>query len=71
MSKGRQRERRRAAVPRTFAFNRVLSVDTFKVEFMNKTQYVLNMADHGSNLQICAFLRDQTALEAWRVLYES
>ena len=55
VSKGKQRERRRAAILRTFAFNRVVSVDTFKVEFLG-THYVLNIVDHGSNLQICALL---------------
>jgi len=57
-------------MPRTFAFNRVLSVDAFKVEFLG-THHVLNMVDHGSNLQVCALLQGQTALEAWRVFYES
>lgn len=44
--------RRRAHCPRSFAFNRVVSIDVFYIKFQQKSIPILNMVCTGSNYQI-------------------
>ena len=55
------------AMPRSFIFNRVLGVDTIKVNFNGSLVAFLNLVDHGTNLQQVVYLgRDFTAAAAWK-----
>ena len=50
--KNRPDNRRRAHCPRSFAFNRVLSIDVLFVKFQQKSVPILNMVCTGSNYQV-------------------
>ena len=51
-------ERRHAAVPRTFSFNRIIGLDYFFLSFMNKTFAFLNAVCHGTNFQQVGLLKE-------------
>ena len=65
-ARGRIRHRRKAALPRTFRFNHIVAVDSFKIDCMGEARHFLNIVDHSSNLQVVMALRDQSAKTAWR-----
>ena len=44
--------RRRATCPRTFSFNKVLSIDVFFVSFKGSSEPILNIVCHGTNYQL-------------------
>lgn len=50
-------ERRHAAVPRTFAFNRIVGVDYFYIAYQGRTHAFLNVVCHGTNLQQVGWLK--------------
>ena len=50
--KNRPDNRRRAHCPRSFAFNRVVSIDVLYIKFQQKSIPILNMVCTGSNYQI-------------------
>ncbi len=50
--KSRPDNRRRAHCPRSFAFNRVVSIDVLYIKFQQKSIPILNMVCTGSNYQI-------------------
>ena len=50
--KNRPDNRRRAHCPRSFTFNRVLSIDVLYVNFQQKSVPILNMVCTGSNYQV-------------------
>ena len=52
------KSRRKAALPPTYIFNKVVGIDIFYLNFLNKQIPVLNMVDHGSNFQVLAIVRD-------------
>ena len=51
-------DRKKATLPRTFAFNRILGLDYFFIPFQGKTLAFLNVICHGTNLQQVARLVD-------------
>ena len=51
-------ERRKAAVPITFAFNRILGIDYFFLNLNGKTHAFLNIVCQGTNYQQIGWLRD-------------
>ena len=53
------KSRRKAAIPPTYAFNRVVGVDLFYINFERKVVPFLNVVDHGTGFQMCAMIRDQ------------
>eukprot|EP00971_Amphidinium_carterae_P290234 5762779-Amphidinium_carterae.3 len=72
LSGARQQLRRKVAFPRTFQFGKLVGLDTFYIELktqaadgtLQSTKHpVLNMVDHGSNLQHCQVLTRATAQE--------
>ena len=61
---------RRAALPRTFALNRIIAVDLFFVAFQSRQIPFLNVVDHGTNFQLVAalpFSEGPTAAATWAV----
>ena len=50
--KNRPDNRRRAHCPRSFAFNRVVSIDVLYIKFQQKSIPILNMVCTGSNYQV-------------------
>jgi len=63
----RARSSRRVAMPRSYSFNRVVGVDTFKVNFFGHQVNFVNVVCHGTNLQQVVYLgREYTADAAWR-----
>ena len=68
--------RRKAAFPRTFSFNRIVSVDYFFVAFQGRTQAFLNIICHGTNYQQVAWLSDYTSgpppsRSTWKLLFDT
>ena len=63
-----QENHRRVALPRTFRFNHIVGVDLFFLRYNNVAHPVLNVVDHGSNLQVCARLPDAKAATVWNAL---
>ena len=53
------KSRRKAAIPPTYAFNKVVGVDLFYINFERKIVPFLNVVDHGTGFQMCAMVRDQ------------
>ena len=51
-SNSRPRARRRAAMPRTYQFNRIVGADTFKVTLAGVIHNFLNSVCHGTNYQM-------------------
>ena len=62
----RPKWRRRAAMPRTYHFNRLVAVDLFYIGFHGNSVPVLNILDHGTGYQLCELLPGQSAAQAWR-----
>ena len=67
-------ERRLAAVPRTFAFNRIVALDYFFLSFSNRTYAFLNAVCHGTNYQQVGLLRSYdggvpSSVETWRLFH--
>eukprot|EP00971_Amphidinium_carterae_P305882 6078702-Amphidinium_carterae.1 len=80
LSGARQQLRRKVAFPRTFQFGKLVGIDTFYIELkspgtdglMHSTRHpVLNMVDHGTNLQHCQVLPRATATEAAQAFREA
>ena len=68
-------EARKAAFPRTFAFNRFLGVDCFFIPFLGKTVGFLNDVCLGTNLQVIGRLRgfeagSPSSSMTWKVFQE-
>ena len=68
--------RRKAAFPRTFSFNRIVSVDYFFISFQGKTQAFLNIICHGTNYQQVAWLSEYTSGPphsklTWKLFFET
>ena len=68
-------ERKRATMPRTFSFNRILGIDYFFIPFQGKTLAYLNTICHGTNLQQVGRLKDYehgspSSLATWRLFSE-
>ncbi|CAE7837485.1 unnamed protein product, partial [Symbiodinium necroappetens] len=67
--------RRKAQCPRTFAFNRVLSVDVFYVSFRGSSVPVLNMVCHGTGYRIAQRIEGTsgtpTASATWKAFVNS
>lgn len=53
------KSRRKAAVPPTYAFNKVVGIDLFYITYERKQVPFLNCVDHGTGFQMCAMIRDQ------------
>eukprot|EP00971_Amphidinium_carterae_P186926 3710393-Amphidinium_carterae.3 len=70
-SGARQHLRRKAALPRTFQFNKLIGMDTFGVRVYTRSgtndvaqeYHVLNIVCHGSSYQACAVLPRLSAAE--------
>ena len=60
MKQRKEIRRRRAAIPRTFEFNRIVGADVFYIHWGGKQQPFLNLVDHGSNWQSVALVRPST-----------
>ncbi|CAK9063078.1 unnamed protein product [Durusdinium trenchii] len=58
MRQRRPIERRHAALPRTFMFNRIVGVDFLYLSFENRTQAFLNVICQGTNYQQVAHLKN-------------
>jgi len=71
----RPRSRRRAAVPRTYQFNKILGADTFKITMNGVVYNYLNLVCHGTNFQLVVPVgpegRDHSALEVWKAYKRS
>ena len=68
-------ERRKAALPRTFSFNRLIGVDFFYLNFGGKTHAFLNIVCQGTNFQQVGWLKDYDAgppssQETWKLFQE-
>ena len=67
--------RRKAQCPRTFAFNRVLSVDVFYVPFKGSSVPVLNMVCHGTGYHVAQRIEgtsgNPTASATWKAFVNS
>ena len=71
----RPKERRKAALPRTFSFNRLIGVDFFYLNFGGKTHAFLNIVCQGTNFQQVGWLKDYDAgppssQETWKLFQE-
>ena len=55
--KNKPSNRRRAHCPRSFSFNKVLSIDVFYVKFMSLNVPILNMVCNGTNYHVVQRLR--------------
>ena len=69
-------ERRKAALPRTFAFNRHVGVDVFYISWGGVTHAYLNMICHGTNFQQVTWIRGCEAGTppsklAWQVFHQT
>ena len=67
--------RRKAQCPRTFAFNKVLSVDVFYVQFKDSNVAVLNMVCHGTGYHVTQRIEgtngSPTAAATWKAFVSS
>eukprot|EP00971_Amphidinium_carterae_P289001 5738574-Amphidinium_carterae.2 len=79
LSGARQQLRRKISFPRTFQFGKLVGLDTFYIDLCSTSSDgtrqtvrhpVLNMVDHGTNLQQCQVMSRATALEASRAFRE-
>ncbi len=61
MQQARPVARRKAAYPRTFSFNKIVSVDYFFVNHQGQTLAFLNMICHGTNYQQVVWLEAYSA----------
>eukprot|EP00959_Pyramimonas_sp_CCMP1952_P391609 8206525-Pyramimonas_sp.AAC.1 len=62
---GRKGWRRRACLPRTYRFNKLVAADLCYINALVESLPILNLIDHGSNLQVCVLLKAATAAEVW------
>ena len=64
--------RRRAQCPRTFSFNKILSIDVFFIPFRNHLEPILNVVCHGTNYQLAQRIESTSgapsAHATWRAL---
>ena len=79
----RQREvqRRVAAFPRTFTFNRIVAVDTFYVPWQGTSVPIMNIVDHGTHYQVAVPIKEldgsphrggtPRSEEAWRAFCDA
>eukprot|EP00439_Symbiodinium_sp_Y106_P022367 s729_g2.t1 len=79
----RQREvqRRVAAFPRTFTFNRIVAVDTFYVPWQGMSVPIMNIVDHGTHYQVAVPIKEldgshhrggtPSSEEAWRAFCDA
>ena len=67
--------RRKAQCPRTFAFNRILSIDVFYVPFKETSVAVLNMVCHGTGYQVAQRIEASSgtpsAAATWKAFLQS
>ena len=73
MKQRRPIERRRAALPRTFSFNRILGIDYFYIPVNGRTEAFLNIVCHGTNFQQVGRLErfeggSPNSSETWKLL---
>jgi len=72
MRQKRPVERRKAAFPRTFSFNRIISLDFFYISLGEQTLAFLNVVCHGTNFQQVDRLKNYaggvpSAQETWKL----
>ena len=48
---------RKAAIPRTYEFNRIIALDVFYIPLRGQSLLVLNIICHGTNFQVAALMR--------------
>ena len=48
---------RKAAIPRTYEFNRIIALDVFYISLRGQSLPILNIICHGTNFQIAALTR--------------
>ena len=61
--------RRKATLPRTFRFNKIVAVDLFFLEALVSSFAILNMIDHGTSYQVCEIVGpsgSHTAARTWQ-----
>lgn len=71
----RQRANRKAAVPRTYQFNKIVGCDTFKVTMGGTIYNFLNLVDSGTNYQMVCLVGgdglEHSALHTWMTYTKS
>ena len=59
---------RKAAIPRTYEFNRIIALDVFYIPLRGQSLPILNIICHGTNFQVAALMRQDgtpTAAMVW------
>ena len=65
---------RKAAIPRTYEFNRIIALDVFYISLRGQSLPVLNIICHGTNFQVAALMRQDgtpTAAMVWSTFQRS
>ena len=63
---------RKAAIPRTYEFNRIIALNVFYIPLRGQSLPILNIFCHGTNFQIAALMRqDGTSTAAMVLVYFS
>ena len=65
---------RKAAIPRTYEFNRIIALDVFYIPLRGQSLPVLNIICHGTNFQVAALMRQDgtpTAAMVWSTFQRS
>eukprot|EP00969_Alexandrium_andersonii_P281492 12443808-Alexandrium_andersonii.AAC.1 len=62
---------RSVAMPHSYAFNKVVAVDTIYVDYLSRRVPYLNMVCHGTNFQQVRRLEQPTSEAAWRCFNRS
>ena len=65
---------RKAAIPRTYEFNRIIALDVFYIRLRGQSLPILNIICHGTNFQVAALMRQNgtpTAAMVWSTFQRS
>ena len=65
---------RKAAIPRTYEFNRIIALDVSYIPLRGQSHQVLNIICHGTNFQVAATVRQDgtpTAASVWSTFQRS
>ena len=65
---------RKAAIPRTYEFNRIIALDVFYIPLRGQSLPILNIICHGTNFQVAALMRQDgtpTAAMVWSTFQRS
>ena len=65
---------RKAAIPRTYEFNRIIALDVFYIPLRGQSLPILNIICHGTNFQVVALMRQDgtpTAAMVWSTFQRS